>query len=202
MIIVSPLDVAIILDDSDASKHYFQMQKDLLKSFSQRITLSTSGIRLGIGISSSNTSTPVLLKDIYTHEKLAEKIDGFQYLGGSSRIDTALNEVTYNLFSPQNGGRTNAKKVVLLFTDGIQTSNRAEVYREAEKLRKLGGNVFIIVYGDVYDYDLLRKITGSEKKVLFVETSNAADSVNIVKKLLDFTRKVSGGFFSLLLFYC
>ena len=168
-----PMDIAFLLDSSDAvGKAGFQREKEFFKLMSSTLSLSLSGTRVGVISYSAQANLAVALQENTTAQNLRSAIDALQFVGGTPRIEKALESVLTDLFTFDRGTRSGIPKVAVLLTK-VSDSNilQYETLRRAAAPLKTEG-VELIAVGVGRDGDLqdLRVLVGSEEYVLGTES--------------------------------
>ena len=79
-----------------------------------------------------------------------QAVDSVNFIGGVTRIDLALLEAKNNFFHPTKGVRPNVPKIVIVMTDGKQTTGNVD-YRNpatvAKELRDAGISTIVVGMG-------------------------------------------------------
>jgi uncharacterized protein with von Willebrand factor type A (vWA) domain len=117
---------------------------------------------------------------MYTREldkaKLKEAILTIPYLGGGTDIGEALRYGRLEMFSKQNGGRDNAKKLIVVITDG-QSDNQTKTESEARLARLSGIHIISVGVGNAPNDKELGRIA-SKPKEQFVFKVDDFDSLD------------------------
>ena len=80
----------------------------------------------------------------------AQAVDALPFDRGVTRIDLALREAQRNFFTPAMGARLSAAKIVIVLTDGKQTTGRADYVNPAtvaQELRDAGISTIVVGMG-------------------------------------------------------
>ena len=80
----------------------------------------------------------------------AQAVDALPFDRGVTRIDLALREAQRNFFTPAMGARLSAAKIVIVLTDGKQTTGRADYVNPAtvaQELRDAGISTMVVGMG-------------------------------------------------------
>ncbi len=78
------------------------------------------------------------LKDHETENEVLNAISSIQHTGGGTDIAAALHKAKTDVILNTAVNRADARDIIILSTDGQDTSNRDSVNTEAAELRKLG----------------------------------------------------------------
>ena len=168
-----PMDIAFLLDSSDgAGKAGFKREKEFTKLVSSALALTVTGTRVGVISYSARANLTVALQENTTAQSLQSAIDELQFMGGTPRIEMALESVLTDLFTLDGGARPGIPKVAVLLTK-VSGSNvlRYDTLRKAAAPLKTEG-VELIAVGVGRDSDLqdLRVLVGSEEHILGTES--------------------------------
>ena len=182
-----PMDIAFLLDSSNsAGKVGFQREKEFVKLVSSTLAMSRTGTRVGIISYSARANLVVAFQEYSSAEILQSTIDELQFMGGTPRIETALDVAVTGLFTLDGGARPGIPKVAVLLTE-VSESNitEYETLREAAAPFKAAG-VAVIAVGVGPDADLqdLRVLVGNEEYILGTESfESLGDLVEDVTQL-------------------
>ncbi|CAH3124523.1 unnamed protein product [Pocillopora meandrina] len=168
-----PMDIAFLLDSSDAAgKAGFQREKEFFKLMSSALSLSLSGTRVGVISYSAQANLAVALQENTTAQNLRSAIDALQFVGGTPRIEKALESVLTDLFTFDRGTRSGIPKVAVLLTkvsDSIILQYDT-LRRAAAPLKTEGVELIAVGVGRDGDLQDLRVLVGSEEYVLGTES--------------------------------
>ena len=161
-------DLVLIFDRSDSVGDEEQDALILVavNDLANRYELSKDTLQIGIGVF---TAVPAVLADItWNKQKIADAVGGFPSSSGNTNIsagfDAAETMFLDQLRSTENAGRVDAKKVMVIFSDGI-----SEAYESAAQIsQRLKDGSWI------FDYD--QNVRLNEVTVYVVNTS--ADKSN------------------------
>ena len=157
-------DIIFALDASiTVSKDDFLVQKSFVKSMAKYLNVVSDKSRAAV-ISYGDSSTSVVRFGSYSSlHSLEDAIDKAPYIGGTRRIDKALENVGVLL----GEARPAVPKVVVLLTAGRQSTDpRAKSLVEASKpLRDQGAKTFIFAIGSESDVNELEPIVDRTGKI-------------------------------------
>ena len=150
----------------------YQLQKDFVKAIAESFGIRPTGSRVGFIIASKDAAVNIKLSDHLHVEDLKESVDKLPYIGGTARIDKALNLATSKLFVSQGGARPGLSKILIIVTTGKQnaTLNGELMGVVAQKLLRMGVTVYVIVVGKEVDDKVLGSLV-TEEENLFLEDS-------------------------------
>lgn len=146
----TPLDLGFLIDSSASIgyKNFKKIQK-VMQAVIEYYTISEHGThvaailidgepRLSFGF---NTLKGKKLNMV----EVQRLIQAMQYSKGKTRIDLALHVASKEMFSKLGGSRRNVRKVLVVFTDGMQTWEPAlmtPLGKAAEALKRKGVQIF------------------------------------------------------------
>ena len=150
----------------------------------EQFSLSTNSVRIGV-ITFSETAEILIPFDKHKSvDQLQKDIDSLPYIGYRTRIGEAFQMATTRLFDTRYGTRDDAKKIVVLITDGRDTFDTAnDELRKAHETsqRLLASNTTIAAIGmfgtHKTDVQTLRYLTGREEDIYLIE--NAPDLLSL-----------------------
>ncbi|CAM5117717.1 unnamed protein product [Eretmochelys imbricata] len=123
---ISGVDVAILYDDSQS------IQPDdfrLMKQFIRELLRALAGPRIQIAVVQFSSE----IHHVFTFADYAAKgpmaveqdLEAFSHLKGNTRTPSAILFVVGQTFTPENGARPHAKKLLVVLTDGESTDDGA-----------------------------------------------------------------------------
>ena len=153
------MDLAFAIDTSDSlSQEDFEAQKGAIIMLAKSFGLSRQGTHTSVIIYGSDARVAIKLGDHVTIDEFSAAVQKLSHTGGSTRIDKALLMASTHVFSPENGGRSGMPKMLIIMTDGQQTSAPDAVPLEeaVAPLRLNGVKVVSVAIGnEVDEYELL-----------------------------------------------
>lgn len=140
------IDLVFIVDASGSIRlERFPMVLAFFTSIVDQVELAPSKTRIG-AISFSDTSYVDFNLNSYTNKgDVISAIKRITFLGGKTDIASALQMLTNTMYLPANGGRSNAQRVAILFTDGDSNIDSQDTIPYAVNARN--AQIFIIVVG-------------------------------------------------------
>ncbi|XP_012938709.1 uncharacterized protein LOC101849054 [Aplysia californica] len=129
-------------------------------NLTEQFTLGPDDIRFGAVVFSEVAKKMFDLKDYSNHSALSNAITSAPYLNSVTYTNKAFDMVRNGMFSGANGGRQNASKIVILFTDG-QSTEQSDTLAAAVKLNDTGVRIISIGIADA-DEDELDSISNPE----------------------------------------
>jgi len=167
-------DVAFLLDSSASLRRSnFMAQKSIVKQIiKDYYPVSVDGNRIGVIQYSDNAKIEVNFNEYFTTKDLNTSIDGIPFTRGGSRIDRALKLARDELFTTANGARNGAEKILILLSDGYQSSaaDMESPINIANELKKQGMKIFVLAGGPEVDINLINQIASDRRYV--VEAKN------------------------------
>eukprot|EP00795_Rhopilema_esculentum_P016249 gene16249-7628_t len=173
-------DIAFLVDCSASLREEnFLAQKNVIKEIIKVIyPASIEGNRIGIIRYSDTAKIEANLNDYFTNKDLYTSIEGIPFSKGGSRIDLALQMARDSLFTVANGARADAKKIIILLSDGYQSTalDMESPIKIAAELKSQGMRIYVLAGGPEIDWNLLSQVASSQRDV--VEARNFNDLFN------------------------
>ena len=132
----------------------FQLIKESIRSFVRSFNVSSATTRVGVIVSSTNSTVAFRLSQYSSERDIEEAIDNITYPSGGTYTGQALNDAAKVLFSNETV-RGNVSKVLVVITDGVSTD---DVTEPAALVNETGVNTYVIGIGKNYDRSQLVKI--------------------------------------------
>ncbi|XP_012942445.2 collagen alpha-1(XX) chain [Aplysia californica] len=163
------------MDSSGSINRNYDRQLDFAANLTQNFDLGPDDVRFG-GVIFSDTAEKLFdLKDYSDHENLSQAIKKAKYMGKMTSTDLALTMVAHGMFEKVNGGRDNARKIVIVMTDGESTF-RDKTKTAADKLKKQGVTIISIGIADAKEQEL-KDIASGPDDVFQVAGFSALDRI-------------------------
>ena len=158
--------------------------KGALKSY----TITPNETHVGIlGFGGSKNTVVLQLKDGTSEGIVENSLRLFKRVGGPRRMNKAIRFVNYKMFSIKGGGRRNAAKALILFTNGRNdVKENVDLLKAAKALKDSGVEIFVIGVGKNVDAD--------EVKMIATEPANMAslDNVDNLPSVLGLVERFAG----------
>lgn len=137
-------------------------------------------VRVGLGKFSDKFQHEFYLNEFYKETEVTEHILKMSHEGGGTNIGLALDSIR-EYFEASRGSRRSLgiSQNLVLITDG---DSQDDVEQPADRLRKLGVEMFAIGVGDVHDLQLLQ-ITRDPRKLFTVQNFGSLDAIK--QKVVD-----------------
>ena len=129
------LDVGLIIDGSiGVVRDDFKKGLEFLADLVGHLSVSPQATHVGAIVYSSSATLKFNLAKSEYHilSKLQEAIKAFDYPGGGTRTDLALEMAANEIFSAAGGDRADAGNVLVVMT-GSKTNNGSRAYRDVLK---------------------------------------------------------------------
>ena len=173
------------MDSSGSLAREYNKEKQFLKSVAEKFQISESGTRAGVVTFSSRTEHSIRLNDHFDTASFNTAVDNIPLMGLQTRIDLALRLAQKELFREENGARSDRPKVLILLTDGEQTT--IDGYEDpripAEEIRASGVRLLVVGIGQGVNKNDLRDIAGHERNVYTVSSFDDLIDGDFVDKL-------------------
>ena len=151
-------DIAFIGDASSSTAEEFQAVKDFMIYLMNDYGISQSGTHAAV-ITSDDLK--IKLNQFTDIASFRTEVDNIAYIAGGLKVKDALIVAKNDAFSPTNGGRSDAKNLLVLITDGIEsTENVQDVKDAAEQIRAGGISILVIGVGKNVDINFINNIAG------------------------------------------
>ncbi|XP_028390942.1 uncharacterized protein LOC114515803 isoform X4 [Dendronephthya gigantea] len=183
-----PMDLAIAIDTSDSITHSdFEIQKSAVIMLARSFGLSDSKTHVAVIVYGSESRVAINLSDHVDLESFANAVRSIKYEGGQTRIDLALAIASNSVFTPSGGARVGMPKMLIIMTDGQQTSapDAIELSDAVAPLASIGIHIVSIGIGHEVDEYELMAISESRKNIYHVKTFDTLfDTVTVVGQSL------------------
>ena len=152
------VDIVFLVDaSSDVRQDGFNEEKEFVKSVAKSLNVATGKSHAGVLVYNQYPRIPITLGSRLSTEEFVEILDSLPFIGGSRRIDRALQAAQTVL----NTGRPDIPKIVILLTGGKQTpaSGALSLDVAAQPLKEAGAKIFVVTIGPRPDLkELLRVV--------------------------------------------
>ena len=174
-----------MLDSSGSLRNDYHKEKDFIKKIAGQFNIGSDGSRTGVVTFSSEAVHSIKLKDHSDVNSFNAAVDEIPLMGQETRIDKALRLAQKEFFAPENGGRANLPKVLILLTDGTQTKkdNAEDPSIIADEMRKAGIDIIVVGIGSDIDKEELDSMAGGMDSAVNPETFEKLVSKEFIDKL-------------------
>lgn len=185
-----PMDLVFMIDSSESvGLENFNNIKKMVDKTLTLFTISEKKTHVGVIVIDSVPHIELNLNTLQgnnvTQDHVIRVVDSLQFISGQTRIDLALRMARKEVFSKSGGARKEARKLLLVFTDGGQTWDRTmlNLRKEAQSLIKTGVEIFpVAVRSEMLNLKTLVDITHDSANVFNTE---------FFPYLLDLLKKMS-----------
>ena len=143
----------------------FLKQKAIVKHLLTSYDTSAGRTHVGI-ISNSNPPKAVVTIGQYHGDRLKEEIDKLLQ-GQAGLLLDSLNFATDRMFTPMNGARSGAKKILIVFVNEKVKSDKPAMDSVGKKLKNSGINVIVIGLDPTLDAENILAASPSNEVFLF-----------------------------------
>ncbi|CAE1253428.1 COL6A [Acanthosepion pharaonis] len=153
-------DIIFALDPLVMGQSRTEIIKEFIANTANQIDMGDSKpIRIGVFTNNCPSS-----KDIHLNEH-GNKFTFIQELRSNNKMTKThiLKRVRRRGFTKANGGRADARRLIVTFVDG-PLDNSKDVFLEAERVRKFNMDVFVIAIGNEVKENELRKLASVRPK--------------------------------------
>lgn len=173
-------DVGFILDSSFSLRKRYNDEKYFVKALAG--LFANGNVKTSVITFSSYTRLSIKFSDSKNTPNFNNAVDAIPLIGLQTRIDKALKQAKYEMFTRQNGARYGIQKILILLTDGAQTG-RANLARSADVLRKEGVKLVVIGIGKKVDVNELKTIAGRNERYYTVNSFDELISDDFIKSV-------------------
>ncbi|XP_047125173.1 collagen alpha-6(VI) chain isoform X3 [Hydra vulgaris] len=179
------VDVAFILDSSGSLKTEYQKEKNFLKTLAAMFGISPNGSRVGVITFSFHAQLSIKLNSFSDLSSFNAAVDNIPLMGLTTRIDRALRLAQNEMFTLENGGRIGVTKLIILLTDGSQTSggDAEDPDMIADELRKEGFVIIGVGIGSQVNQTELIHISGSQANAYSAATFDTLKDNDFIHKI-------------------
>ena len=166
-------DLAFAIDTSNSiTEDKFNMQKSAVLMLARRFKLSRRGTHVAVIVYGSNATVEIHLNDYTDLESFTNAMGKIRYIGGDTRIDLALSRASSSVFTPSGGARDGKSKVLIIITDGNQTSapDALPLTEAVAPLKSSGVKIISIGIGNEVDEHELMTISEATEHIYFVKS--------------------------------
>ncbi|XP_059166953.1 collagen alpha-5(VI) chain-like [Physella acuta] len=171
------VDLFFVMDASGSiGKGNYKKQLQFVSNLIQPFTIGNKGAKVGALLFSTQVQKLFDLKTYTTKDAITKAILAAPYLEGSTSTDLALNYIVEkNVFGAASGGRANAKRVVVVLTDG-RSNNVFNTNRAAASVKNSGVQIIAIGIAQAFLQEL-RAIASSNSDIFKAADFDALSSI-------------------------
>lgn len=149
----------------------FQKERDFVKNVADTFSIAQGKTEAGVVAYNSEASLWISFGQHNSNEEFKAAVDKVPYWGGSTRIDNGLKMAAVGLYGSIKKARTNLPKVLIVLTDGKQSSDpKATPLHEAVlPLLQLGVKVLAVGVGNDISRDELKLIVERDQDIFTVD---------------------------------
>lgn len=175
------------MDSSGSLRDDYQTEKDFLKSMAAAFGISRYGSRAGVITFSAHAEHSIKLCDHSEINSFNAAVDKIPLMGATTRIDKAFRLTQHEMFTLMYGGRTGVRKIVILLTDGTQTSDSdsEDPAQIADELRMSGITVLVVGVGPATNAVELARMAGGADNSFIATSFDDLVSGEILDKLTE-----------------
>ncbi|XP_074661576.1 matrilin-1-like [Tubulanus polymorphus] len=157
-------DVAFVMDTPNARQVDLAGANEFMRVITKELEIGDR-----VKVASVPTECVELAKfKLNAHDTKEKVLDALQlHKKSKSGLTSLLSMARSETFTSANGGRSDAKKVIVLVTDG-KPGHVSELQAESEKLKSDNFEVFVLGVGDAVDANALKKVATSENHYIAV----------------------------------
>ena len=181
----SRADVGFLIDSSASLFRNYAKEKEFVQSFAKKLKISEIGNHAGAMLFSSTPELSIKFSDHSNVEGFIKAVEELPLLGGTTRIDLALQKAFDEVFTLKNGMRASASKLLLVLTDGKQTEDGEymPLYEAALPFHEAGIKIIAIGIGSQVDKDQLSKLVTEPKDLYLAKDFEELVSQEFIKNI-------------------
>ncbi|XP_056003036.1 cartilage matrix protein-like isoform X2 [Ostrea edulis] len=161
-----PADIVFLLDASESEKATgFAKEIEFVYNFARKFHIGPDNVQFGSVTFSSGIRNDFYLNTYHNRHDVLNAIQKIAYMQGGTNTSFGIQFVRENSFEPQNGGRQNATRIVIVITDG-QSADPAATKHEAQLLHQQGVQVYAVGVGSQVDNSELKAISSDGTPIL------------------------------------
>ncbi|KAH9492890.1 hypothetical protein Btru_032555 [Bulinus truncatus] len=174
------MDLIFLLDSSSSIGYTnFQEQLKFAADITQKFKVGSDEVRFAAVTYGSEVNVLFHLDTYNEHNRIYQHITNATYLSSSTNTAEALRYVTdYDMFGATHKGRSDAKKVIVVMTDG-QSDHPVATASQAKYLRERGITILTVGVGSLLDVDELISLSDNRNNIF------CAESYDVIHKLND-----------------
>lgn len=167
------MDITFLIDASGSvGTANFNIEKEFVRNVLRELNFEFRAICAVVIAYSDLAEIAVTFDQSSNFKNFDKALDLIKYVGRTSRIDKALCKANSVIFNYKRGMRRNVAKIIVLVTDGRQSSapDALPLREAAFSLRRKGIGVLAVGVGEGIDMTELKEITSSHSLVTRVRT--------------------------------
>lgn len=166
------INLGFVMDmSSSITVKNYQKERDFVKNVADAFSISPGKTQAGVVTYNSEASLWISFGQHNNNEEFKAAVDKIPYWGGRTRIDNGLKMAVVGLFGAIKQARAHLPKVLIVLTDGRQSSDPRATPLDAAvlPLLQLGVKVLAVGIGNDISRDELKMIVESEQDIYTVD---------------------------------
>lgn len=141
-------DVVFILDSSiSVMRHNFKQLIEFVTNVLRSADIDSGKVRVAMITFDTDIYVPFHLNSYSSKQQVFSAVRNASYTFGNSNIAGALKMARSEIFSAENGDRSNVSNIAILLTDGLSNVNADQTLQEASMTRMAGIQIFAVGIG-------------------------------------------------------
>ena len=165
------------------SQEEFLEQANFLKAILDQFVLSRRKTRVGLIHYGKDAAIIQSLRDSYSKDTTISLIDKMAYSNPGSNLLKAL-QTADQIFSPGNGERSDAKKVLILFVDSLRVTDIAELERIFSSLTRRNVRIVIVGFETYVQPSAVKLLIGSGRNPVLISNEYKLNDKNVVSQVI------------------
>ena len=149
----------------------FQKQRDFVKAVANTFTMGETETEVGVVTYNHGADLWISFGQYSDNDRFSQAVDKIPYWGGQTRVDTGMQMAKVGLFGAVKGVRIMLPKILVLLTDGRQSSDpSATPLKDAAlPLFQLGVKILVVTIGKDVSRDQLRGVVERDQDIIAVD---------------------------------
>jgi co-chaperonin GroES (HSP10) len=159
--------------------------KNFVTQFAGNLQISPTHSRAAVILYSSDATTEINFRDHNSFQSFKAAVDTLPHQRGITRIDIALKKAYIDLFGPGGSARRGVQRIVVVLTDGRQTSagDATTLEKASEPLKQEGVHIIAVGVGRDVDKGELRAMVKKDGDRILATSFN--ELLNMVGSLVQ-----------------
>lgn len=179
-------DIGFILDSSRSIWNHYDQEKNFLTSLVKAFGLGRTKSRASVITFSYYTEMTIKFDDFFDFDLFKSAVDKIPLMSSVTFMDRALRQAQREMFTAANGARADKPKVLVLLTDGEQSTQWPPYEDPAvivSELRFIGINVLVVGMGGGVKESTIINIAGSTEKAFKVKEFDKLVSPEFINQM-------------------
>ena len=173
--------------DGSGSKENFEIVKKFATEIAKRFRISSKSTHAGvITIGGENAQHDINLRAHADINSFIIALKSIPHRGSVYNMEGAMEIAQHEFFSPKFGARTEARRQLIVVTDGSKTNDQYSG-NIGDEMRKDGVRIITVGVGVGLDKYVLRHVTGGSSEVYVAHSFESLLTDDFIRKILKAT---------------